>query len=253
MVQELKLSFTIDKSTFLVSDFHLGDGSRADDFRETQGEEDFIRFLDRVAQKGKRLIIIGDFFELWQFHLTSCLKSYYRLLDKLHQVASQGVELVYVFGNHDSDLGYFQALFDFLVESFDIGDTVHVEHGHRFDKDTGFTWKIRKAAVWLVSWPERWIDRNCDEKLDRFLQKYRIFQPKTPASKRYRGTLVEYEDEVQKLLEKYQLVILGHTHCPLLKQLTETGIYANSGTWVKGRRDYLFIEDNHITLDEFRS
>lgn len=250
-MQELELPFVIDKPTFLISDLHLGDGARADNFRQSRAEHSLLRFLDLVAQKGQRLIINGDLFELWKFDLPICLKTYHRLLAKLQQIDGHGVEIIYVFGNHDFDLSYFQSLFHFVVERWDLGYHIHIEHGHRFDKDSGLTWKIRQAAVWLVSWAERWIDRNIDERLDRALQKCNIFQPKTPASRQYRGTYLEYEAEVEKLLTKYQLVIFGHTHKPLLKLLTKHGIYANSGSWVEGRRDYIFIKDNRIVLDEF--
>ncbi len=252
-MQELELCFVIDKPTFVISDFHLGDGARADNFRQSRAEQPLLRFLDVVAQQGNRLIIDGDMFELWKFDLPICLKTYHRILAELQQLADDGVEIIFVFGNHDFDLSYLHPLFHFVFESYDLGHHIHIEHGHRFDKDTGFTWKIRKAAVWLVSWLERWVDRNIDESLDRALQKCNIFQPKTPASRRYHGTYIEYENEVVKLLKKYQLVILGHTHKPLLKQLTKHGIYANSGTWIDGRRDYIFIEDNRIVLDEFKS
>ena len=251
-MQELKLPFVIDKPTFLISDLHLGDGARADNFRQSQAEEAALRFFDQVARQGTRLIIDGDLFELWKFDLPICLKTYNRIFAKLQQLADQGVEIIYVFGNHDFDLNYFQPLFRFVVASYDLGNYIHIEHGHRFDKDTGLSWKIRKAAVWLVSWLERWVDRNLDLKLERLLQRCNIFQPKTPASKWYRGTLVEYVTEVKKLLRNYRLVILGHTHKPLLRYLTRTGIYANSGTWIDGKRDYIFIEGNRIVLDEFK-
>ncbi len=252
-MQELELPFVIDKPTFLISDLHLGDGARADNFRRSQAEETILRFFDRVARQSKRLILVGDLFELWKFDLPICLKTYHRILAKLQQLADQGVEIIYIFGNHDFDLSYLQSLFHFVYESWDFGHYIHIEHGHRFDKDTGLSWKIRKAAVWLVSWLERWVDRNLDLRLERWLQKCHIFQPKTPASKWYRGTLMEYVTEVKKLLQIYRLVILGHTHKPLLQNLTETGIYANCGTWIDGKRDYIFIEGNRIVLDEFRA
>lgn len=251
-MQELELPFVIDKPTFVISDFHLGNGARADNFRQSRAEQPLLRFLDLVAQQGKRLIINGDFFELWKFDLPICLKIYHPIFAQLQQLSDDGMEIIYVFGNHDFDLSYFQPLFHFVLENYNLGHHIYIEHGHRFDKDSGVTWKIRQAAVWLVSWLERWVDRNIDLRLDRALQKYNIFQPKTPASRRYRGTYIEYEIEVEKLLQKYQLVILGHTHKSLLKRLTKHGIYANSGTWIDGRRDYIFIEDNRIVLDEFK-
>lgn len=252
-MQELTLPFEMDKPTFLISDLHLGDGARADNFRQSRAEQPLLRFLDMVAQRGKRLIINGDLFELWKFDLPICLKMYRRILSKLRQISEQGLEIIYIFGNHDFDLSYLQHLFSFIVESWDFGHYLHIEHGHRFDRDSGTIWKIRQAAVWLVAWAERWFDRNIDLRLDRALQRYHIFQPKTPASRRYRGTLIEYEKEVAKMLARYQMVILGHTHKPMLKYLQPTGIYANSGTWIAGRRDYIFIDGDRILLSEFKS
>lgn len=252
-MQQLQMSFEIDKATFLISDLHLGDGGRADNFRQSHASRSLLGFLDMVAQKGQRLIINGDLFELWKFDLIDCLRAYGPILVKLHQLANQGVEIVYILGNHDLELRYFQPMLRFVVERWDLSNQLHIEHGHKFDRDTGRTWKIRQAVVWLVAWAERWFDRNIDLRLDRALQRYHIFQPKTPASRHYKGTYIEYEHEVEKLLKKHRLVILGHTHKPMLKYLTNGGIYANSGTWIDGRRDYIFIEGNRITLSEFNA
>ncbi len=68
-MQELELSFPFDKPTLLISDLHLGDGSRADNFRQSKAEQPLHDFLDWVKQRGKRLIINSDLFKRRKFYL----------------------------------------------------------------------------------------------------------------------------------------------------------------------------------------
>lgn len=145
-MQALELPFEIDKPTFLISDLHLGHGPRAANFRQSKADLPLRRLLDRVTDQGLRLIFNGDLFELWQFHLPICLKAYHRLLTELQQLANQGLEIICIFGNHDFDRRYLPPLFRFVVGSWDLGKHLHIEHGHRCERDTGWRWKIRQSA-----------------------------------------------------------------------------------------------------------
>ena len=51
----------------VISDIHLGDGGRADDFRNN--EETLGTALQHYRNSGYTLILLGDIEELWQFEL----------------------------------------------------------------------------------------------------------------------------------------------------------------------------------------
>ncbi len=93
----------LDNSKLVMfSDLHLGDGGKADDFRES--EQAFAAALDHYAGKGFTIILLGDIEELWQFDLHKiierCKSSIYRRLQKFDDQHFHRV-----FGNHDSEWG----------------------------------------------------------------------------------------------------------------------------------------------------
>ncbi len=49
---------------YIISDTHLGNGGRRDDFKKNRKE--FKNFLRFVQKQKARLTIAGDFLELWQ-------------------------------------------------------------------------------------------------------------------------------------------------------------------------------------------
>ena len=84
----------------LFSDFHLGNGGKADDFRAN--EEALLAALKFYRDAGYKLILIGDIEELWQFALPE-VKARYQ--DSIYQgMRAFGDANSYrIFGNHDGD------------------------------------------------------------------------------------------------------------------------------------------------------
>ena len=63
-----------------ISDLHLGDGSRTDDFHR---DEQFLEFLEFVESQAQELIILGDLFELWQADFDRVLFRHSKVINKL--------------------------------------------------------------------------------------------------------------------------------------------------------------------------
>jgi len=80
-----------------ISDLHLGDGSRTDDFHR---DKELLEFLEFVGSQAQELIILGDFLELWQADLDRALFRHSEIINKLLSLRNK-VKITYVIGNHD--------------------------------------------------------------------------------------------------------------------------------------------------------
>jgi UDP-2,3-diacylglucosamine pyrophosphatase LpxH len=132
----------------MVSDLHLGDGSRSDAF---MGKDRLLlQLLDRVADEGARLVICGDAFDFLQAHdFTPVIKAHGRLLRRLGELAAKS-GVWYLHGNHDHDMHVYSDLLRFEVGArLWIGDEVIVQHGHQFDPWIGEDVKAAGLATRL--------------------------------------------------------------------------------------------------------
>ena len=129
-----------NKPIFVISDMHIGDGGKRDNFAAGDRRRQLMTFLDYVERENGELIILGDLFEFWQINLSRVLtnKENLQLMERLAQLKS-----TYIIGNHDIDLVGFigdrllsPALFQSLSNPFcrEIGDkTFYFMHGHEVD------------------------------------------------------------------------------------------------------------------------
>lgn len=84
----------------LMSDMHMGDGSKSDDFRDN--EDAVNRALSYYYEKGYVLILLGDVEELWQFSLDEVITRYeYTIYKSIKKFGDDRVHRI--FGNHDID------------------------------------------------------------------------------------------------------------------------------------------------------
>ena len=89
---------TKGKKHVIISDTHLGNGGKADDFRKNVGT--LARALDHYKKNGYSLIMIGDIEELWQFELREIVAQYDKLI--YAKIRAFGDNRVFrVHGNHD--------------------------------------------------------------------------------------------------------------------------------------------------------
>lgn len=86
----------------VLSDLHMGDGSRADDFRHN--EQIVVEMLDCYREQGFALILLGDVEEFWLFDLEHIRARYERTIYRA--IRRFGDERVFrIFGNHDFEWG----------------------------------------------------------------------------------------------------------------------------------------------------
>ena len=252
---------------YIISDLHLADGTRRDDFKKNRSK--FKNFLLMVRKQKSQLVIAGDFLELLQTNPINIARTYSDILNELISLQTK-----IIIGNHDHYLHHFRKL-NFLHDSYQIPGTNHspshsqssrlrlkagifIQHGHQFDRfnDPKRLIRLGNLAAMSAGIMED-IHPDLDEKAISFLkflhQKLKsAFSPiHTPGTDRkqylsHGGDYTEYLKGARKLLKKYDYVILGHTHKPgtALK-----GRYINAGSWTSPKPTYIEIDShNQCTL-----
>lgn len=261
-----------NRSIFVVSDLHLGDGGARDNFTVGNREGQFRLFLDHVAGQQGELIINGDMFEFWQVSLGSALVKRQALLDRLAKMKA-----TYVVGNHDADLAAFigtgvicHPFFERMCRPFErtVNDCrMKFMHGHEVDPfNSGDVPGWGRILTILAGIFE---DRNgspllssgetVEEVLNEFgeallglwkLMLARVARrtdgaalpdPKnelTPAQNpsRIEGMLDKYKRD--KEANGYDVAIVGHTHQPGRRG----DWYFNSGSWATEKNSFLLID-----------
>jgi len=126
-----------------ISDLHMGNLSGADDFHTCGSAPLLDRLISEVkADSEHHLVVLGDFFELWQFTLDEIFAHNARQLDAILSLAGEG-RLTYVIGNHDFEpfneyipikgIGRTFGIVP-MLETFQIPKIgLYVEHGHQHD------------------------------------------------------------------------------------------------------------------------
>ena len=231
---------------YIISDTHLGNGGRRDDFKKNKKE--FKRFLRFVQKQKARLTIAGDFLELWQSNPVQIARAYSDILNEL--IAMRARILI---GNHDYYLTHFREL-NFLSDSYMIPIArIFIQHGHQFDRfnDPERLMRLARLAA-LSGGVMEDIHPDLDDKAMDFLQRLRknlnaalrpAWAPGTQ-TKRYLsqgGNFSEYLRGAQALLKKYDYCILGHTHRP---GTAFGGRYINSGSWTAVKPTYVEVDAN---------
>ena len=198
---------TKDVSYAVISDTHLGDGGRADDF--PHNEEVLARALEWYRQKGFEVILLGDIEELWQFDVGKIVSRYQ---NSIHcEIGKFGSDRVHrVFGNHDirwSNAGdpavpgtKSNGVPEGLKLTTGSGEaTLFLTHGHQgtadADKYSGFS-RLFVRKIWTRVEP-----------LCRALRLHR-----NPAEPKSRITKDFEAIRYQWAKEKKFILICGHSH-----------------------------------------
>ena len=250
-----------------ISDLHLGDGSRTDDFNR---DKELLKFLEFVGNEAKKLIIVGDLFELWQASMDRILFRHNEVVNKILSLRNK-IRLRYVVGNHDyiPFIKFIDSGVGISLEYRDAENGIIAEHGNRYDVFNRY-----KNPLQSISWPrgrrfallaaslERFVNRDADVWLEKALEKTEDFlghaalirNKVTPSSQEYLkkgGHFGEFEEAVKSHMNNgAKLVIFGHTHRCQLEKI-DKGIYANCGTWVDNATPtYIACHRDRVELRE---
>lgn len=211
-------------------------------------------FLDGLIGIDK-LIILGDFFDLWVGLNDVVYQQYKPVLKSLFSLSESGVEIIYIEGNHDFHMGpYFTETLRAKVYPESCGlmlddKRIYMAHGDTINMTAGYRilrallrGPILKMLRAIISPPMAW---NIGKAMSSGSRGY---GKKDPAI-----------DKAQKEFAKEQLkkgfdgVILGHSHAAgVHKDIVEgsSGFYANPGGWINGHT-FLVYEDGEFSVKNY--
>jgi len=220
-----------------ISDPHLGDGSKSDDFHR---DGHLIALFDRYVD-GNKIYLLGDIFELWQARLDKIIWAH---LDVFKYLEDWNITCIY--GNHD-----FLPFSKLWPETYE-DELIYAEHGHQHDVYNNVSmfnlkWPIGKYITLGVGWLERLWNKDVDEFL---LKKYGEFKYTAAklqgAVKSGVNNWPAYYGVIDH--KPHRIYICGHTHKPLLYK-SAGDIYANCGAWVDSvLPTYLLVDGNTVQL-----
>ncbi|HPN39482.1 MAG TPA: UDP-2,3-diacylglucosamine diphosphatase [Melioribacteraceae bacterium] len=237
----------MNTTVYFISDLHLGlQNKEAEEIKELK----LIQFLDYINKTGNKLFILGDLFDYWFEYKYVLQKGYFNIFTKFKQLTDNGVEIVYLIGNHDFfHNNFFESYLNVKVVKAEYelnyeNKRFFLGHGDGLvKKDTGY--KILKKIL-----------RN---RLFQFL--FYLIHPDLGISvakntSKTSREYTEYKDygETDGLFETakikidmgYDFVLFGHSHIRDNKTY-KGGQYLNLGTWLN-KPCYAKYENNKLEL-----
>lgn len=262
---------------FVISDLHIGDGGPRDNFgcKGSDRPSQLMAFLNYVQKEAGELVIVGDLFDFWQANFSRVLTSDFgsQLIKKLGEM-----QVTYIIGNHDIDLvGFvgqkllspplFQTLSAPLVREIG-GRTFCFMHGHEVDpyNRDEVPGKGRLLTIFagmaesFVGSPKLPDSRSVESALEqtgegalarlkawgrKLLAKILLLfgsqsNDTSPAQNPDRATEMLLNYKAHKEKNKYDVLVVGHTHQPGRMD----GWYFNSGSWATTDNNFLRIKSS---------
>lgn len=218
----------------VISDVHLGTyGCHAE------------QLLDYLMRTTPRILIInGDFIDIWQFRKNYFPSSHLAVLQRIMQMANQGVKVYYLPGNHDdllrsftgSVLGPIQIREQLVLQLH--GRTHWFFHGDIFDASVQISPLIARFGGYSYDYLiriNRFINRLRERSGKQPMSFSAAIKTKVKKAVKFIGDFEKYA--IDMAFEKdYDYVICGHIHIPQLRSECRDGHtvhYLNSGDWVE--------------------
>ncbi|MBN2789311.1 MAG: UDP-2,3-diacylglucosamine diphosphatase [Candidatus Delongbacteria bacterium] len=221
------------KKIYFISDVHLALDREKDTIDR---KNKLLSFLEYIEDEASKIVFAGDLFDFWFEWYYVIPGFHFDLFSKFKEMIKNGIEIVYLTGNHDFHLS------DFLTKeigmncidetyTFEVGEKkFFVAHGDGYAKvDSGY----------------RFLKKILRSKISNFLFKTLIhpdlgilFAKLTSGSSRKYRTIDrskwrdEYLDFAKtKFMENFNYVILGHLHDPVIEEVNGN-FYLNTGDWI---------------------
>jgi UDP-2,3-diacylglucosamine hydrolase len=241
----------LGRTLVIVSDAHLG-------VAPPGTEEALLEFLDAVPQLGDCLLINGDLFDFWFTYSRVIPRRGFHVAAALARLRLQ-VPITMVGGNHDRwDRDFWEQdlrlHFSPHQATFNIGSrTVTAIHGDGLAEPRWQAKLIHQviqhpatAAVYRVLHPDMGL--RLVELLSPVLGDHTVDQGKLDrAAARQRA----YAEQLLADRNGVGLLIMGHTHQPVLAEITGGRQYLNPGAWFDGFR-YAVATESGAQLCTFR-
>jgi UDP-2,3-diacylglucosamine hydrolase len=235
----------------VVADAHLGQVPPAT-------EAAFHAFLDQVPRPGDHLLIAGDLFDFWFEYRAVIPRKHFASVARLQAVRARGIPITFVGGNHDRWGGAF--LRNDLGIAFYGGEAVlelagrhtFVAHGdglteqhwggavmHRVTRHPVTIALFRLLHPTIGFWIADLFSRHlADNTRDRA-----VLDRAAAAQRQWATDFLERRPEIG-------LVIMAHTHRPVVDTLPGGRVYLNPGAFLDGGR-YAVVTQKEVELRRF--
>ncbi len=219
----------------------------------------FHAFLDQVPQPGDHLVLTGDLFDFWFEYPTVIPRKHFGTLAKLQAVRARGIPVTFVGGNHDRWGGTFftQDLgIDFFGGEAELdlaGQHTFIAHGDGLTEQhwTGafmhrFTRHPVTIAVFRVLHPTIgfWIADLFSRHLADNTKDRAVLDRAAAAQRRWAADFLARRPDVS-------LVIMAHTHRPVVDRLPDGRAYVNPGAFLDGGRYAVITPGGGVELKQF--
>jgi UDP-2,3-diacylglucosamine hydrolase len=222
------------KPVFVASDAHLG-GAPPDK------ERAFHAWLDRAGAAASWIILNGDLFDFWFEYRSGPTQGHDALLGMLRRIVDAGVPVTLMGGNHDWwGGGYLRDVVgvEFLQEPVvrDIaGRRTLLAHGDGLGRgDLGYralksVLRGRSTRTVFGALPPA-VGDALARLVSRTGRKWDEWGEHQEARSR---ALARWAEERLGSEPELEMVILGHTHRPMLRAVADDRWYVNTGDWVR--------------------
>ncbi len=234
-----------DLPVFLTGDVHLGAVPRAT-------ERAFLSWLEHCGSGASRVIINGDLFDFWFEYRSVIPRGHTRILGALSSLVDAGIPVLLMAGNHDWWGG------SYLREEIGLefhqspvvldlkGRRTFLAHGDGLGPgDLGY----RMLRFLLRSLPTRfafrWLHPDLGAWVARRVSKTDEWPERSRGPEDCRSRILEkWASERLRSCAELDMVVLGHTHVPLLREVDPGRYYLNAGDWTH-HRSYAVLASDH--------
>lgn len=223
-----------------MSDLHIDTGDKFGTFGWKPKK--FIKTLEQIIghYQVEQVVFNGDIFELYKYSHSDIIARNKVLIDYF-----KSKDFVFIRGNHDLWIPKAKDHFNITNSQ---GKTIHIEHGHNADFMNGtsigrfigrFGFYLLKHTV-KFTWVERLYFKivEYDDEVNRVPRKYNSYK---------------YLLYALKLLRRFDVVILGHTHkleAHKMYYVNQRKQYLNCGTCSLGRFQAVLIDTETLAANE---
>jgi UDP-2,3-diacylglucosamine pyrophosphatase LpxH len=220
----------------VLSDIHLGTyGCHA---------KELLEYLNTVSPN--MLILNGDIIDIWQFRKRYWPNDHMKVVKKVIEWITQGVNVYYITGNHDEMLRKFSNnqlgnlhIVNKLVLTLNNNQKAWFFHGDVFDVSM-------KHSKWLAKLGGIGYDLLIRiNRMVNFISESIFKRGKISLSKRIKNSVKSaltfignFEQTIAEIAieNQYDYVVCGHIHQPVIKTLVNhkgSTVYMNSGDWIE--------------------
>ena len=227
-------------ATFFISDLHLA--LQASNV-EAQKLDKLQVLFERIGNEGGALYLVGDILDYWlEFHHV-IPKEFSRFFCMLSSLVQQGVQVFYVAGNHDFELGSYFTQSLGITTAYGInevtieGKRFFVAHGDGLGEgDTGYKIFARLIRTRFSRFVLQWLHPDLTIGFMKWVSQ--LSREHKPTNSSFEVDRLLHFAHSLRAEQEFDYFVCGHNHVQGVHELAEGSRYFNLGTWIHGNYSY---------------